>query len=79
MPGKGATNAMFALRILIEKYGKGQRELHYVIVDLEKAYDRVPTEELWYCIEKMRNARKIYATCTKYVQYVLCTREAKSW
>ena len=39
MPGKGTTDAMFGLRMLMEKYRKGQRELHCVFVDLEKAYD----------------------------------------
>ena len=28
MPGKGTTDAMFALRMLIEKYREGQTELH---------------------------------------------------
>ena len=52
MPGKGTIDAMFALRMLKEKYRKGQRELHCVFVNLEKAYNRVLTEELWYCMRK---------------------------
>ena len=46
MPGKGTTDAMFGLRMLIEKYMEGQRELHCVFIDLKKAYDRVLQEEL---------------------------------
>ena len=37
MPGKGTTDAMCTLKMLMEKYGEGQRELHFVFVDLEKA------------------------------------------
>ena len=32
MPGKGTTDAMFALRMLMEKCREGQRELHCVFV-----------------------------------------------
>ena len=63
MPGKETTDAMFALRMLMEKYREGQRELHCVFVDLEKAYDRVPPKELWYCMRKSKMAKK-------YVQLV---------
>ena len=52
MPGKGTIDAMFTLTMLMEKYREGQRELHCVFVDLEKAYDRFSREELWYCMEK---------------------------
>ena len=67
MQGKGTTVAMFALRILMEKYREGQRELHCVFVDLEKAYDMVAREELWYCMTKIRNSGKVCATSTEHV------------
>ena len=63
IPEKGTTDAMFALRMLMEKYREDQRELHCVFVDLEEAHDRVPREELWYCMRKS-------GIVEKYVQLV---------
>ena len=51
MPGKSTRDALFALRVLMEKY-RGQKELHCVFVDLEKAYYKVRREEVWYCVRK---------------------------
>ena len=44
MQGKSTTDALFALRVLMEKYREGPKELHCVFVDLEKAYDKVQRE-----------------------------------
>ena len=42
----------------MEKYREGQKELHCVFVDPEKAYDKVPREEVWYCMRKSGLAEK---------------------
>lgn len=42
----------------MEEYREGQNELHCVFVYLEKPYDRVPKEELWCCMTKLRVAEK---------------------
>ena len=41
-PGKSATEPIFILRIIQEKYREMNKELHMVFVDLEKAYDQGP-------------------------------------
>lgn len=34
------------------KYREDQKELHCVFVDLEKIHERMPREELWWCVRK---------------------------
>ena len=50
MPGRSTTDAIFCLRMLLEKWTEGQKAVHCAFIDLEKAYDRVPREELWKCL-----------------------------
>ena len=41
MPQRSTTDAIFGLRMLMEKWRESQKELHCAFIDLEKAYDKV--------------------------------------
>ena len=80
--GKSITDAIFALRQLQERYREGEQDLHCVFIDLEKAYDRVPREELYWCMrdkgvsEKyIRLVKDMYHPCETVVRCAAGTSE----
>ncbi|EYB97211.1 hypothetical protein Y032_0142g2301 [Ancylostoma ceylanicum] len=46
----GTTDAIHAARLLIEKHREKQKPLHLAFLDMEKAFDRVPREVIWYAL-----------------------------
>ena len=48
MPGQSTTEAIHILRRLIERFKASKKDLHIVFIDLEKGYDRVPSDVFWW-------------------------------
>jgi hypothetical protein len=52
MPRLSNTKAIHSLRQMIECYKETKNDLHMVFIDLEKAYDKVFREVLWWMLVK---------------------------
>ena len=80
--GKSTTDAIVALRQLQERHREGQQDIHCVFTDLEKAFDRVPREELYWCMrdkgvpeECIRLVKDMYHQCETVVRCAAGTSE----
>ncbi|CAO2183052.1 unnamed protein product [Urochloa humidicola] len=64
MPGRSTMEAIFLIRQLMERYREQKKDLHMVFIDLEKAYDKVPRNVMWWALEKHKVPTK-YITLIK--------------
>ena len=51
-PGKGTTDAVFIIQQLQEKHIEVHKDLFLTFVDLEKAYDRVSMDLVYWCLRR---------------------------
>ena len=58
MSGRSTTDAIFCLRILLEKCTEGHKAVHCAFIDLKKAYNRVLREELWECLRLAKTSER---------------------
>ena len=54
MQGRDTTDAIFILRQLQKKHLVAGKPLYLAFIDLEKAFDRVPREVIWWSMRKLK-------------------------
>ena len=54
MSGRATMDAIFIVRQLQEKKLEGNQKLYCAFIDLEKAYDRIPREVIFWCLRKRK-------------------------
>jgi hypothetical protein len=67
MPGRSTIEAIFLIRQLMERCRKQNKDLLMVFIDLEKTYDKVPRNIMWWTLQK-------HKISTKYITLIrICT------
>ena len=66
-PGKGTTDAMFVIRQVQEKRLEKNKKVFMAFLDLEKAYDRVPREVVYWSLRK-RGVPEYLVKCRSDIQ-----------
>jgi hypothetical protein len=66
---------IFLIRQLMERHREQKKDLHMIFIDLEKAYDKILRNIMWWALERKLVPTK-YVTLIKdmYTNVVTCVR-----
>jgi hypothetical protein len=64
MLGRSTMEAIFLIGQVMERYKEQKKDLHMVFIDLEKAYDKIPRNLMWWALDKHKVPTK-YVTLIK--------------
>jgi hypothetical protein len=64
MPGRSTMEVNFLIRQLMERCKEQKKDMHMIFIDLEKAYDKVPRNVMWWALQKHKVSSK-YITLIK--------------
>ena len=64
MSGRSTTEAIFLIRQVMERFREQKKDIHMVFIDLEKAYDKIPKNVMWWALDKHKVPSK-YVTLIK--------------
>jgi Reverse transcriptase (RNA-dependent DNA polymerase) len=75
MPGRSTMETIFLIRQLMERHREQKKDLHMIFIDLEKAYDKIPRNIMWWALKRKLVPTK-YVNLIKdmYTNVVTCVR-----
>jgi hypothetical protein len=78
VPERSTMEAIFLIRQLMERCRDQKKDMHIVFIDLEKAYDKVPRNVMWWALQKHKVSTK-YITLIKniYDNIVTCIQTSE--
>jgi hypothetical protein len=72
---RSTMKAIFLIKQVIERYKEQKKDLHMVFIDLEKTYDKIPRNLMWWALDKHKVPTE-YVTLIKdmYDKFVTSVR-----
>jgi hypothetical protein len=64
MPERSTMEVIFLIRQLMKRWREQKKDLHIIFIDLEKAYDKVLMNVMWWILQKYKVSSK-YITLIK--------------
>jgi hypothetical protein len=64
IPGRSIMEAIFLIRQLMKRCREQKKDMHMIFIDLEKAYDKVTRNVMWWALQKHKVSSK-YITLIK--------------
>jgi hypothetical protein len=58
MPGRSTMKTIFLIRQLMERCREQKKDMHMNFIDLEKVYDKVPSNVMWWALQKHKVSSK---------------------
>jgi hypothetical protein len=63
MLGRSTMKTIFLIRQLMERCREQKKDMHMIFIDLEKAYDKVPRNVMWWALQK-------HKVSSKYITFI---------
>jgi hypothetical protein len=58
MPGRSTMKVIFFIRQLMKRCREQKKDMHMVFIDLEKGYNQMPRNVMWWVLQKYKVSTK---------------------